>query len=94
MKTKHTKGKWIARDLQIKDINGGIIANVDPIFALAIDENVANAKLIASAPELLELLIELHEKTLYKLSEKDFRDNRQPHELFDRIEAVIKKATE
>ena len=54
MKTKHTKGKW----LSIRDKKGGWIF-VDEIKAsnriACVEKNIeANARLIASAPELLE----------------------------------------
>ena len=58
MKTKFTKGKWFTDKFKpfiVKDINNNQVA-----YCYTennnIDEDVANAKLIASAPEMFEML--------------------------------------
>lgn len=43
--------------------------------------------------QLEDSLKELHSKSLYRLSEKDLRDNRLPCELFDRIEKTLNPIT-
>jgi len=54
---KHTQGKW---NLFLQDDNGFGITNGDSVIAIAgegdLPENEANANLIASAPEMLEML--------------------------------------
>lgn len=73
METKHTKGEWeVTKDafnkqqlhfgLSIKTKIGNdikYIATIEEIGFFTEEENEANAKLIASAPELLEALIEI-----------------------------------
>ena len=58
MKTKFTKGKWFTDKFKpfiVKDINNNQVA-----YCYTennnIDEDVANAKLIASAPEMFDML--------------------------------------
>lgn len=64
MKTKHTQGQWKQMNLTVyttlQSENGSErimeIASIDPKKGQISDENLANAQLIASAPELLEAL--------------------------------------
>lgn len=62
MEYKHTPGPWRIgvrqpnSDKFIYGANGGEVANCDRLINFA-DENLANARLIASAPELLEALV-------------------------------------
>lgn len=55
---EHTKGPWEydEHEVAIKGTQGEIIAELDNATAL---ETVANARLIATAPELLEALKEI-----------------------------------
>lgn len=58
--TKHTPGPWLSSNVsttingEIHDSDGDLIMNLQVCRSL--DENVANAALIAAAPELLEAL--------------------------------------
>lgn len=57
MTTKHTQAPWIANSWFVDSINGrGIVTGVD--CPDNDKENIANALLIAAAPELLEALEE------------------------------------
>ena len=56
---KHTPGPWHRRHGYIVEINGGVLANVP--FTTGDDEDKANARLIAAAPDLLEALKEVYE---------------------------------
>jgi hypothetical protein len=96
MKTKHTKGAWeqksifhastreliasgkrIALILQYDD-NGGMVADYE--------ECEANAKLIAAAPEMIEILdLVVGSMSLERIERFD---------LLDKVKAIIKKATE
>lgn len=89
---KGTKGKW---ELEVREnrccINQGdnkAICDVwgEGVSSMKNDEMKANAKLIACAPEMLEFLLEcLDTFTCVDLSDK---------ELKNRIQSLIKKATE
>jgi len=66
---KHTTGNWIVRDnrkdggyLEIETTEGNYIGMVDSDGIEDKEEVRANAKLIASAPELLETLVLLTSK--------------------------------
>ena len=63
MKTKHTDGQWKYSGLtiyahKVTDTQDSrkIIASIDPKRGEVSEENEANAKLISSAPDLLEAL--------------------------------------
>ena len=56
---KHTPGTWIDKDGQIYSEETGYTIAVIPYFDKEDQEQVANAKLMASAPDLLEKLIRL-----------------------------------
>jgi hypothetical protein len=92
MKHKHTPGPWaVLIDNDTIDIVSNAGTQSIPVadmmfdevqtFAPVIDEAIANARLIASAPDLLEALIEL----------ADVSDDNLEEKIFAR--AVIAKAT-
>jgi len=64
----HTQGEWFAKDGQIYPQETGVTLAVIPYFNEDNAEQIANANLIAAAPELLEALKEmvkmLHETVL------------------------------
>lgn len=63
MKTKHTKGKWVIEcDEIISSYHLRLIKM--GLHSITNEENKANAKLIAAAPELLEELINLHNRLI------------------------------
>lgn len=98
METKHTKGKWQAIKnpnhfsyILIKSDYGNICRT-----PLDEDEDVANAKLIAAAPELLEALVKsnkLIETLRDKLSHIKYGIIISEQFIKDNL-AAIKKATE
>jgi hypothetical protein len=61
MKTKHTQGQWTVNDkneVEVKNIMGKVLTRFTPFTPKSkIDNSEANAKLIASASELLGALI-------------------------------------
>lgn len=89
METKHTKGEWTTEDCS----NGGLIVCLGDTkdwnsqrIQIA---NIANAKLIASSPLLLEALIEIRREIQYEQQQgKDW--SRE----LNIINNAIKKATE
>lgn len=56
MDTKHTKGEWITNEGQIYPAETGKTLALIPYFDKENEEDNANAKLIAAAPELLDAL--------------------------------------
>jgi len=56
---KHTPGPWIAKEGQIYPEETGRTLALIPYFDPKNEEEGANSKLIAAAPELLEKLIRL-----------------------------------
>jgi hypothetical protein len=57
MATKHTPGPWVRPAVQtIRAANGRLIARVDAGGTITGTEVVANARLIAASPDLLEAL--------------------------------------
>ena len=57
--SKHTPGPWDACESAICDGSANVIALVSPAHMGERNEGAANARLIASSPELLEALEEL-----------------------------------
>ena len=83
MMANHTPGPWIAR------MNCDVIAGerlVANCMTGWLKEDRANARLIAAAPEMLDVLVELQESAQY-WSEYDV-----PIGIVDRLNAVISKA--
>lgn len=88
---KHTKGEWLVKhEYHIMSGDGRSIAsagtfssNVNPEKVR--EENMANAKLIAASPDLLEALIEI---------QKQFnKDGNMTGHLYEICDKAIKKAT-
>lgn len=71
---KHTPGPWIVK-------NKNVVTNSDFNFVCS----EANARLIAAAPEMLELLEEIKKEAIQNADSCD-------HELVSKIDAVLKKA--
>ncbi len=66
VKTAYTKGNWILKNqLQVR-AGEKIIANIDPLYGDVSDENIANAKLIAAAPEMLQTLLGIRKQLNYQ----------------------------
>jgi len=59
MKIEHTQGAWITKEGQIYPEQTGKTLALIPYFDETNDEQQANAKLIASAPELLKMVYDL-----------------------------------
>lgn len=89
-KLKHTPGPWITDGSYIEDYDNNCplrrrIAIIDD--GAGIDNPKANARLIAAAPEMLEVLISVYEAAEY------WSDYDVPITLKDDIKSVIEKAT-
>jgi hypothetical protein len=59
MNTKHTSGKWHAKDGQIYPTETGKTLAIIPYYDKDNREQEANAKLIAAASELLQMVYDL-----------------------------------
>jgi hypothetical protein len=57
----HTKGEWIAKDGQIYPQETGKTLALIPYFELGNEEHEANQKIIAAAPDLLEIALKITE---------------------------------
>lgn len=79
---KGTKGEWYNDNNTIRDKNGYVIASC---ICKNIEEQNANAKLIASAPDLLKALIDLQSWAINKGIDVDKK-------LFKKCEKAISKA--
>jgi phage tail tube protein FII len=95
---KHTQGKWIVRtpnnSKQVITSENGMIATIEVPFGT--DEAEANAKLIASAPEMLEGLIELKKSfdLVIEWTGKLSSQSEAFREQYALINKLIKQATE
>ena len=91
MKTKHTQGEWNVNDDKIQ-INIGELTytpNKDSFYGNEMKEAQANAKLIASTPEMLAAL-----NKAFVLLQKSYNTGEKPNYIDLReIENTIKKAT-
>ena len=88
MKKKHTSGEWrVYAELNVENQNGEFIASCG-VNGRDIEENMANAKLIAAAPDLLEACLGFKE---FVFSSKY---PEPPKEIKDLFDSAIKKATE
>lgn len=86
METKHTKGKWNI------SITGAFIESENKIICsipMTSDEYLANAKMIAAAPEMLEAL-----NDLLAFHVRYFKGSIAGAEYRKKAEQAIKKATE
>ena len=59
MNTRHTQGNWHAKDGQIYPTETGKTLALMPYFDKDNEEQEANSQLIASAPELLQMVYDL-----------------------------------
>ena len=86
--SKHTPGRWMIRAERYRYIHvyahGGGIAHLDTVDG----EGMANANLIAAAPDLLEVLEELLSMCQ---RQEDFHDDDDGC-MFERASAAIAKA--
>jgi vacuolar-type H+-ATPase subunit D/Vma8 len=101
---KHTKGTWIIKsdysiyESTIKTIKGVRIAEVKsygtkkPFKDATVEERLANQKLIASAPELLEALIEA-QQLIKAYVPNDINDGSFNGGVKQMIKEAIEKAT-
>jgi hypothetical protein len=89
MKTKHTAGQWTVNDkneVEVKNIMGKVLTRFTPFTPKSkIDNSEANAKLVASAPDLLEAL-----EAARKLIHQERKDALTVREI---IQQAIDKAT-
>ena len=100
METKFTKGEWeLDTDFIYSELSE-VICDIDPIgvskkvFTRSKEEAISNAKLIASAPELLDRLNKL---VLSVKAHPDYvygEEGDEWHDIIDLTEEIIKKATE
>jgi hypothetical protein len=78
----HTKGEWIAKEGQIYPQETGKTLALIPYFDEGNEEQVANQKLIAAAPNLLEVLMKIRNEL------------RFGNYMGNRVEAMIQTASE
>ncbi len=86
MKTTHTQGDWIS-ELGSVTTENRLIANCIGNGVCLTDEDKANAKLIAAAPDLLEALTNII-LSMERMGAKEGNNN-----LFKLAKQAIKKAT-
>jgi hypothetical protein len=93
METKHTKGEWfVSNEDQIVSMPSQCkIAN--RISGWNYEEAKANAKLIASAPELLEALITMYDLAIHESGSMKERLSGNDVAI-EKCRKAIKKATE
>lgn len=81
--SKHTTGPWLVHEIPIQSyVNKLIIRTDSPLCEITsisrfTDEDLANAKLIAAAPDLLESLKDAVESLLQEFGEIDPSRDRQ-----------------
>ena len=68
MDTKFTKGVWATDSLMVYAVGGEIVADCDFGTIEMIEEESANASLIAAAPDMYDVLIELRSSLLAMVS--------------------------
>ena len=93
MKTKHTKGEWEVnhcdRGLLIESVDDTVSIATVTVFIEAQEEQIANAKLIAAAPDLLELAYHMQDVMDHLIGRMG---NQMEIEVNNFIEKTIKKA--
>lgn len=93
----HTEGEWVAisnghylevkqKENQVGGICSCVFTNVEDSIPTSETENVANAKLIAAAPDMLKALIDFNETV-------DTANFEQIKRIYDQAKKAIKKAT-
>ena len=90
METKHTKGPWRRAGkfaTHILSADGKMVADAPHHHEMPTDEGYANALLIAAAPDLLQILVDVLDKW------KCDADPDECWELVNNAEAAIRKAT-
>ncbi|MDO4708233.1 MAG: hypothetical protein Q4B94_00150 [Pseudomonadota bacterium] len=87
--SKHTPGPWSARDIYVRDKNDTIVA----LMGDEVEQSLADARLIAAAPELLEALKELVAWDLESLPEEVSLGYSGIEQDIARAKAAIVKAT-
>ena len=87
METLHTTGDWYAKDGQIVAQDTGKTLAVIPYYDSE-DEQIANANLMAAAPELLKAL-----KELMEAEGGEAGDNPDQKQAWRQAEQAIQQAT-
>lgn len=88
MKTNHTTGNWHAHDGQIYPEETGKTLALIPYFDKDNEEQQANARLIAAAPELLAALLEALDQL------ESWNPESEPTFTMLRVSEAIQKATQ
>lgn len=98
METKHTKGEWEIERQNVEGIDGAFTFRlisqtegkiIGRIFCGQSNEGRANAKLIASAPDLLDAAMQL----IDELNNVSVEFPEHTWNILNKIEEAIKKAT-
>lgn len=93
MAAKHTAGEWHAKDGQIYPIETGKTLATIPYFDKDNEEQEANQKLIAAAPDLLDALNELDQLVFSLNINVDGITALALQSCRNRVTAAIQKAT-
>jgi hypothetical protein len=92
MTTTHTPGEWITKEGSIYPQETGKTLAFIPYFDKEDKEQEANAKLIAAAPEMLELIERM--KGLIELMGTGHREEMIEKSILATAERIIRTATE
>jgi len=88
METKHTQGEWLTKEGQIYSQETGVTLAMIPYFDEENEEQEANARLIAAAPELLKAL-----QTISSVL-TDWNNDGKYKNLIEHANTAIQKATQ